>query len=310
MINFLYCLDENYNAQCATSICSILSNTDDVLKFNLIHKNPSSFYKYKKLIDKKFTNRFELEILKFNKNGLRFPNVENSHVSEATYYRLYISEIINNPRNIYVYLDCDVICINNPIYNLNDEIKKLQKSQNVISASLEDISNFKHLNNISFKSEKYFNAGVMIVDYQRWKESNVPFKSMEIIEKYNKKLEFWDQDILNIIFENKINNLSYGIVKNLDLSDKDNENNKLVEDVDLLHYIGKTKPWNINGLINTNSEIFQKYYRILEKEYLYIIHKKKTLSAKYLFKYFLSKNFFASNKKFKIIKALLISFIK
>lgn len=308
MINFLYCLDENYNVQCATSIFSILSNTDEVLKFNLVHKNPDSFYEYKKLIDKKFPNRSEFEIFKFNKNGLRFPNVENSHVSEATYYRLYISEIINNPRDIYVYLDCDVICINNPVYKLSAEIKKLQESQNIISASLEDFSNFKHLNNISFKSEKYFNAGVMIINFQRWKEFNVPSQSMEIIEKYNKKLEFWDQDILNLIFQNKINNLNDGIVKNLDLSDK--ENNQLVKDVDLLHYIGKTKPWNINGLINTNSEIFQKYYRLLEQKYLFIIHKKKTLSAKYLLNYFLSKNFFVSTKKFKTIKALLISFIK
>ena len=92
MQNILYCFDENYNNQAITSMYSLLENTTKKLNFHIIHKNPVSFEKLLELVsnDESFNNAF---LYKFENTGYNFPNVKNSHVSEATYYRMYLDQI-------------------------------------------------------------------------------------------------------------------------------------------------------------------------------------------------------------------------
>lgn len=89
MLNLLYCIDENYNKQAYISIASILEKTSQEINIYMIHKSPTSFEEFrKKLIDTEKLNNFSL--FKFDKNKSGFPNVQGSHVSDATYYRLFI----------------------------------------------------------------------------------------------------------------------------------------------------------------------------------------------------------------------------
>ena len=55
---------------------------------------------------------------KIDKNYNFYPNIENSHVSEATYFRLFMSELLPAKIENLVYLDADTICISNPMSNL------------------------------------------------------------------------------------------------------------------------------------------------------------------------------------------------
>ena len=50
LITFIYCFDENYNLQAATSILSLLRNVDEKIDIEIIHKNKKSFKKYLKNI--------------------------------------------------------------------------------------------------------------------------------------------------------------------------------------------------------------------------------------------------------------------
>ena len=62
----------------------------------------------------------------FNKHNINFPNIENSHVSEATYYRIFAEKFLPKEVTFYTYLDADIICINNPILYLNAIINEMK----------------------------------------------------------------------------------------------------------------------------------------------------------------------------------------
>ena len=112
MLNILYCLDENYNVQASNSIYSILENTKDKINVYIIHKNPESFQKFSKLILSK-KNNVNFHIKKFDKTNLNFPNIDDSHVSEATYYRFYIDDYLPTDLEEVLYIDADIICMQN-----------------------------------------------------------------------------------------------------------------------------------------------------------------------------------------------------
>ena len=106
MINFLLIGDKNYNLQLVNSINSLANNFDLTVKDStiyIIHKNPSSFKKYLKYL--KFN---KIEIIKFKNEFKVLNNVKNSHLSEVTYYRLYIDKLINLKKGFLIYFDADL----------------------------------------------------------------------------------------------------------------------------------------------------------------------------------------------------------
>ena len=59
------------------------------------------------------------------------------------------------------------------------------------------------------KSDKYFNAGVMLVDLFYWNKNNLTEKSLNAVKKLKNKAKFWDQDILNSIIDGNYLSLNY-----------------------------------------------------------------------------------------------------
>ena len=92
-VNLLYCFDGNYDKQAFLSISSIVDNSDDIFEIYIIHKNPDTFMEYKdRLLNNE--NIKNINILKFKKDLSNYPQLRNKHVSEATYFRLFISEYL------------------------------------------------------------------------------------------------------------------------------------------------------------------------------------------------------------------------
>ena len=114
MLNFLYCLDSNYNQQFLTSFRSVLDNLDEKANFFVIHKNPATLNQLIANVNFEHSNINELKIYKFKEEIKEFPNLENNHISEATYYRFFLDNYINKNIENIIYLDCDIICLNNP----------------------------------------------------------------------------------------------------------------------------------------------------------------------------------------------------
>ena len=79
-------------------------------------------------------------------------------------------------------------------------VEKLRKSNLTISAKTEEelSVNIKRLN---MKSNKYFNAGVMVIDYEKWIKDSLSKKLISRLKELESKILFWDQDVLNSFFD-------------------------------------------------------------------------------------------------------------
>ena len=277
MNNFLYCFDNNYNIPAACSIYSLLENSIDEINIYILHKNQNN----SDFFPKKIVNHPKLKkikVIKVDLSQIHFPNIFGSHVSEATYYRLFLQDYVTDEIKYITYLDCDVFCIKNPNLLINKTITKMEKSGKII-ASNEEPGLFTYgKNTLNIKPNKYFNAGVMVINLELWKLNKLKDEFLKLINQQNEKLLFWDQDVLNLYFNGNYEILPDALNTKVDM-EVDNNANTFSEDemqnLSFLHYSGKFKPWSVRGAINDNSEFFQNIYRQLynKKYYLNISYK-------------------------------------
>lgn len=291
MINLLYCIDDNYNKMAFTSIISVLDSISEKININIIHKSENSDFFVPNII--KSHSRLEtLKIYKFDRSFNYFPNIEKSHISEATYYRLFMEDYLDSSDDFYLYLDADVICIKDPL----DYFRKLtdvmiKKNLTISAMKHSDIPiNDKRILELGIAQGQYFNAGVMLINYSEWKKLNIKEKARHIIEEKNELLILWDQDVLNMIFNKNyiemINLYNY----RMNLLDFSKSEQKFIDDhVFLIHYYGKSKPWTIRGIGFGVSEYYQKNYRKIFSSKYHITHKWKPNSLKFLLQIIFSK---------------------
>ena len=269
-INLLYCFDKNYNKQAYISVMSILKKLDSDVSLHILHNEPESFLFYKNKISEVKNVKY-LNLYKFRHPNLEFPNLKDKHVSIATYFRMFIEDYI--PQNIetLIYIDPDVICLNNPKDAINSTMNELTKSNYIIAA--REAGNNKDskyiFQRLGLNGNSYFNAGVMFIDYKKWK--NIKEKLIKLMDAHHEKITFWDQDVLNLFFDGEYrkieSSLNYNVVNNFD--DKkyvDSLSNTVI----FLHYSGKIKPWSLHGFNLYYSKHYLDIYRSLFNEKYHI----------------------------------------
>ena len=137
-MNLLYCIDKNYNEQCYTAIKSHVSNAMSPLRIYVIHQEPHTFSK--ELVESFSENKIELlEVIKFQENLIRDntklkKDIKNSHVSMATYFRLFIDKHLPTDLTQIVYVDPDVICIKNFEMEYSEIFKLMKEDKYVIGS--------------------------------------------------------------------------------------------------------------------------------------------------------------------------------
>lgn len=271
MLNFLYCLDSNYNKQFLTSLQSLLDNLSEKVNCFVIHKDSGSLEDLINEIDFKHEKINKFQVYNYVEKINNFPNLGNNHVSEATYFRFFLDNYLEETIDNIVYLDCDIICFNNPEKILKELIKKLVKSDYIIGASTEYINTNKLsevFNRLELKNHLYFNAGVMLIDLQKWKMANVQRSLIEIMNKKYERIVFWDQDIMNCYFDGQYLEISrYLNFKDYELNTKGNIIDQ--RSIIFLHYAGSKKPWTIPGSVTNSAKFFHTaYQKVFKIKYL------------------------------------------
>ena len=95
-----------------SSIHSLLKNVKNKISIHILHSTPSTFEKYLERLYK-HKNCKEIILYPVNSERRKFPNLNNSHVSSATYFRLFLEDFLNEKEEI-IYLDADTIVLNDP----------------------------------------------------------------------------------------------------------------------------------------------------------------------------------------------------
>ena len=293
-----------------TSMVSLLDRIDEKININIIHNSKDVYESIPQYI-KNHKNLNSINIHFFQNEKYIFPNLDNSHVSEATYFRLFIEDYIDKSLDFLIYLDADVVCIKNPIPYFNSKIQSMIENDFTVAVMNEpDIPEIDERSiNLGIKSGRYFNAGVMIINYSKWIDQEIKTKSIQIIKEKKEKLILWDQDVLNIIFDGKFQDIDQEFNYRMDiLNFSDKEISSIQNNVYLIHYFGKSKPWTLKGINFGISEYYQSEFRKISKNKYHIVHKWKRDSLNYIFEIIFSTKLFKLKFPFRFIVETLRSF--
>lgn len=237
-MNFLYCFDNNFNLQALNSINSIINKSKSKnLSFYIIHDSPSDFAD---LIEK-YLSEYKniITIFKFDFDSIDFPKITDAHVSKATYFRLFFQKYLPEDIEFVTYVDSDIICMRDPERDMIEAIKNIKDSNLPLGAVNDDKGTNNNQIRLDMKSDKYFNAGVMIINLKEWRANIQMSKILLLMEELREKIVWWDQDILNVLIDGDYLELKNEF--NRKTSDFDNTPEKSVI---FVHYSGKGKPWS------------------------------------------------------------------
>ncbi|MFC3886625.1 glycosyltransferase family 8 protein [Bacillus songklensis] len=154
--------------------------------------------------------------------------------SKEAYYRIIIPDLLSKDITKVLYLDCDLIVEEDisTLWNINID--------DYFLAATEEGIKKKRKKTLSIpKKSSYFNAGVLLINLQKWRENNIPIQVIQYIKDNPTKIDYMDQDALNAILHDKW----------LKLDPKWNYTNESkrrihIENPAIIHFAGADKPWN------------------------------------------------------------------
>ena len=190
-------IDNNYIRHCAVMLRSLYeSNPKEEISVYIIHGEIDVFEK-KKLaayLGKFLSSVSYIQIDPKLLEGLPV----FGHITISTYYRLLLSTVL--PRDIHkvIFLDCDLI-----VAGSIDDLWNANLGDYPLAAVMDHglKSNCERLG-LSLESG-YFNAGVMLIDMNKWRQRDILSPGLEFARNNQTKLNNWDQDIFNHLFEAK-----------------------------------------------------------------------------------------------------------
>lgn len=256
--------DNNYAQHCAVMLASLFENNKEhSIHIHLLHNklSPANKTGLTKVL-KKYNAQFTF--YEVDESMLEGASVTH-HVSIATYFRLFMPRLINVTITKVLYLDSDLIILK----NIGD-LWETEISQVYLAATPETMTD-SHLKKIGLQSDsKYFNGGVLLINLERWRKLDVFSKSVQLIKNNTIQLTFWDQDIMNILFEKAWKPLDYKWnVSHYFYNDAWNHTHfgisadryqQLKSDPSILHFSGHIKPWDFY----TEHPMKQEYYKYIQ----------------------------------------------
>lgn len=271
-------IDDAYAKYCASTIQSIIENSEPDSFYDLIIFETNVSDRNKKLLKKGMPERFSLRF--FDVCPVMYDLLEavrlnvRSYWSIAVYFRLMIPILMGNYDRV-LYLDSD-ICINGSF----QELFTMDLGEKQIAAVLDTVSRTLQYypsrdrqmrEDLELEHpENYFNSG-MIVFNTRLIDIEKYLGSLSSAMKIDNLL-FPDQDILNVIFQNKVFlcsckfNAQMGAPKwdksyldKISSGDYRKDYLEARENPIVVHYTGSMKPWHAPH--EEFSEIFWGYER-------------------------------------------------
>jgi lipopolysaccharide biosynthesis glycosyltransferase len=292
-MNIVYVCDKNYVNPFLISLGSLLkSNPLEKIQKVYIFVDFDKTILERRII--KILSKKKFEIIVFNKESLKEIEKELNvsdykHVTVSTYYRLFISEYLPLKIKKVIYLDCDTVVIG--------EISSLYEVdiENYLFGATLEYHTFNYLNHFQVKDDRYFNAGVMLINLELIRSSNFISKSILFIKNNFSKLEYWDQDVINVIASGKIKELGYQFNYYTNLF----KFNTLHEPA-IIHYSGYGKPWiNKSALIKSQPYDFFYWEEFNKQNFLKLpaLIYKISIKLKFLLKLSLKTSIYQVYKK-------------
>ncbi len=252
-LGIVYACDDNFVPLLAASIKSLEINNPEFRKNIYVIDDGISVLNKHKLEQTVNASVTRLEFFEVEDviGKVNLPYFNNGALPITTFFRLFVHVFLPKDMDRVLYLDSDTL-----IVGRLDQLWELDLGDNIIAAVQDQgirtlgcewgggVRNWKEL---GFRSEdKYFNAGVLLIDLKKWADFKVCEKALDVASKYRKYIVYADQYCLNAVLATRWLELG-------------KEWNHLVSDnspgAHIIHYIG-------NKPIYTNYSYSEDYRQL------------------------------------------------
>ena len=232
VLNIAFNINNAYSMQAGVVITSAIINSKDIgFTFHIFMDSVDD--KNLRLFDQ-LAERFCVNIYIYivNMELFRGFGAEKTRFTAVSLFRLCMTDVLRKITDRFLYLDADVLCLNDLSIFLNIEFDEK------IVAAVPDLAKDR-LEEWGIKNSTYFNSGVLLISCNTWEKENITEQLFSFRDRLDNKIKYPDQDILNRVLNGKVKYLDkrfnffgfYGTT--------------LQKDYIIYHFIGREKPWNI-----------------------------------------------------------------
>lgn len=198
--DIVYATDERYAPLMSVSLASLFLNNENLqLSIHIIDNNISSSTReiIKSYVENHGSTCEFITISDYS--CLSSHSLEVHKLSLSTYSRLLLANVLPDSIESVLYIDCDTI-VNDSLYSLlstdiegygvagvEDAIDPIEKEKLGIDQTV-----------------RYLNAGILLLNLKYWRENNLFSKFTSFIDKFNGKVPFLDQGIINGVINERI----------------------------------------------------------------------------------------------------------
>lgn len=190
-MNIIYASDDNFSEILGISMLSLFDNNKkaDGITVYVLDSGISGANKEKLL---SVADKYSRKIVFLSVDGIIDEKMKQERGSLATFSRLYAAQFLPGNIGKALYLDCDILVLEDLSDMYNTDI------DGYYGAAVKDCVSDAHKKCVGLlPSDNYFNAGVYLMNIRKWRDDAVTEKADLFSEKYNNRVPYADQGILN-----------------------------------------------------------------------------------------------------------------
>lgn len=193
-MQIVYATDEQYARIMAVSICSLLESCNAPNKIS-IHVISDGVTEATRTKVRELVNRYHaaIEFIELpDLDSLAGVHLDFKEFSLSTFARLWLTELLPNVERV-LYLDCDTL-VRSPL----DELWLTQLGDIESVAGVLDAVSAINKAKIGLSPDApYINAGVMLIDLDKWRESRALDTFTEFLRTHSGRVPHNDQGVIN-----------------------------------------------------------------------------------------------------------------
>lgn len=255
-MNIFFTFDNNFLPQAGTSICSLCENNKEAENINIFiasHKiSDSNKLKLEELVE---SYGRSLNIIELNNLESYFDfEFDSGGWPPVTLARLLIDRLLPIDVERVIYLDADVI-----VRGSLENLWNIDMGDKVLGMSIEPTTDKDRKKKLGLDDYPYYNAGVMLINLKRWRDSHACKRIFDFYRKNDGKLFAADQDAINGTLRDDIYTLlpkynfyniyyqyPYKFMKKIMGKVKYISEDEYIDSVAnpvIIHFLGEERPW-------------------------------------------------------------------
>lgn len=274
-MDIVFSADTNYIMPAGvmmTSVC--VNNADTDVTFHALI-DESVTEKQKLQLENVVAENGRHHIAYYMMNASRFAKLPKLgevklHITQAAYYRLFLTEIIPDDVEKVLYLDGDIAVTGSLSELWNTDI-----SDCAVGGVTDMSEAIQEYSRLGYPSEfGYFNSGVLLINLKYWRKNKVVDTFQKIMTETPERIKFHDQDVLNISFYDckKQLSLKYNFQNGflykkefwqIDGQKYEQSVMEAVKQPVIIHYSARIKPWFVDCENPLKGE-WVKYYKMTQ----------------------------------------------